>query len=115
MTAEHPLTRANRKHFPLLPAAVAVAVAAAVLTGCGNTAPGSAPAACLAALDKAEEFQAVLINGIDLAAQGFDAVSNLDAAELGRVTSEIEDATPKVGAAKAAYTAAAAECRGESR
>ena len=102
------------KHFPLLPTAVAVTVAAAVLTGCGNNAPESAPAACLAALDKAEEFQAILINGIDLAAQGFDAVSNLDVAEIRRITSEIEDSTPEVGAAAAAYTAAAAECRGES-
>lgn len=101
----------------LNPAAAAVAVVL-VLAGCGSgddSPPPTAPAACLDALDKADELQAILINGIDLAAQGFDAVSDLDVAELRRITSEIEDSTPEAKAAAAAYTAAAAECRGEDR
>lgn len=93
---------------------ITLAAAALALTGCAaasEAAPGTTtPGACITALDAGEQISLIAADTLDLAVS---AVGVFDAAELERITAEIEVLIPRMEAAVDTYVPAAAECRGE--
>lgn len=69
------------------------------------------PAACLAALDRAEDLNGINLEAFDITAEMFDAVAEFDVRRLEAETAKLDALGPEVAAAVAAYNDEADACR----
>jgi len=70
-----------------------------------------ASAACLTALDNADELNAVNADAFGVVADMFDAASSFDVAGINSGSAKLDKLQPEVSAAAAAYREEAAACR----
>lgn len=79
--------------------------------------PSDGPKAtdCLTAMADAEKLVDLTAQGAGLAAEGFDAVSRGDTAALDRMTAKVNELSPRVTIARAAYDASAKACKAAVR
>jgi len=94
-----------------------IAAAALLLTGCGgvsaagSTGTGSAPQACLDALDHADRSHRITLKVLTATADGWGAASRFDAAGIDAATARVESLTGPFGRTMDNYRAARDECR----
>lgn len=70
-----------------------------------------APAACLTALDNADDLNSVNADAFGVVADMFDAASSFDVAGINSGSAKLDKLQPQVSAAAAAYRDEAAACR----
>lgn len=81
------------------------------ITASPAAAEATTPAACLNALDAADETIDLAATGFGLASQGFTAAADFDVDALERVNRDMEAMAPKYERALANYAAARENCR----